>query len=324
MVYMDNTELATILYVDDEPMTLKYFDRLLSPHYRVLTALSATEGIAIMEREGDDITVLITDQRMPGGNGNELLRYARENYPKILRILTTAYSELDDAILAINAGEIYRYITKPWNLDMLRTEVRLAVEVATLRGARDDLLQAKVQVQHTHLLANRINNLVLACGMNAATCAALTQYASCIKQLGGISLSVDWYALYYSDWMQREAMRHTEVAHHIQHWLQQWSDPSTEALMQALGDAALQAPAFTALWTSCNSELSSKDCALLAWFIAVHRAGKHSITMTMGKNERIQLELTAKPPADEAPTTLATDWLAHCVEDLAGHTRKLV
>jgi two-component system probable response regulator PhcQ len=225
---------ATILYVDDEAMALKYFDRLISPNYKVLTALSVAEGIQVLQTHGDEISVLISDQRMPGASGNELLRYAREHHPKILRILTTAYSELGEAIVAINAGEIYRYITKPWDLEMLRTEVRLAVEVSTLRSERDELLHAKIQVQQAQLLANRVNNLALACGLNPYSSAALQQYIEAVKLVGGVALSVNWRALHYTDWMQNETTRHAVIAVHLQHWLETWRSPSVEDLQKAL------------------------------------------------------------------------------------------
>jgi two-component system probable response regulator PhcQ len=102
-----------LLYVDDETLALKYFERLIGELVPVLTADSVESGIAVLKAHGDDIAILITDQRMPGAYGNELLRYAREHHPRIVRLLTTAYSEIDDAIAAINSGEIYRYITKP-------------------------------------------------------------------------------------------------------------------------------------------------------------------------------------------------------------------
>ena len=82
-----------ILYVDDEPMALKYFERLVSPIAPVLTALSVEEGRAILQERGDEIAVLISDQRMPTAYGNELLRYARDHHPAMVRMLTTAYSE---------------------------------------------------------------------------------------------------------------------------------------------------------------------------------------------------------------------------------------
>lgn len=302
---------ATILYVDDEALALKYFDRLISPNYRVLTAISVAEGIKVLQAHGDEISVLISDQRMPGASGNELLRYAREHHPNILRILTTAYSELGEAIVAINAGEIYRYITKPWDLEMLRTEVRLAVEVSTLRGERDDLLHAKIQVQQAQLLANRVNNLALVCGAEISSNTALQHYLTVIKQLGGVDLAVDWRAFYYTDWMQNEVARHIAIGIHIAQWLQTWSDPSLVDLKNALGDEASLASAFRYLLEDDKSSPTAKDCAPLAWFIAVERAGKHRIQVSMLPDGEIEYGLapyTAHP--------LAHDGLANAMENL--------
>jgi len=307
---------ATILYVDDEAMALKYFDRLISPNYRVLTALSVAEGIQVLQEHGDDICVLISDQRMPGASGNELLRYARDHHPKILRILTTAYSELGEAIVAINAGEIYRYITKPWDLEMLRTEVRLAVEVSTLRNERDELLHAKIQVQQAQLLANRVNNLALSCcGLHPASSSALQQYISIVKQLGGVSLEVDWRTLHYTDWMQNEAMRHTVITAHLNHWLEVWHDPSTADLVTALGSVTAQPQTITNLLSDSSKEPTQLDCATLAWFIAVERAGKHSIQITITADGQLRFDLTAYI----APL-LPHDWLAHAMENLERQT----
>ena len=87
-----------ILYVDDEAMALKYFERLVSPLAPVITASSVEEGRAMLAAHGAEVAVLVCDQRMPGEYGNELLRHAREYYPGVVRMLTTAYSELGDAI----------------------------------------------------------------------------------------------------------------------------------------------------------------------------------------------------------------------------------
>ena len=84
----------SILYVDDEAMALKYFERLVSPLAPVITALSVAEGKAVLEQRGGEIAVLVSDQRMPGARGIELLRYARERHPAVVRMLTTAYSDL--------------------------------------------------------------------------------------------------------------------------------------------------------------------------------------------------------------------------------------
>ena len=76
-----------ILYVDDEAIALKYFERLVGPLAPVLTANSVDEGRAVLSVHGADIAVLVCDQRMPGERGNELLRHARTHYPHIVRML---------------------------------------------------------------------------------------------------------------------------------------------------------------------------------------------------------------------------------------------
>ena len=301
----------TVLYVDDEAMALKYFERIISPSYRVLTAQSVAEGIQILQAHGNEICVLISDQRMPGASGNELLSYAREHHPKILRILTTAYSELGEAIMAINAGEIYRYITKPWDIQMLRTEVRLAVEVSTLRSERDELLQAKIQVRQAQLLANRVNNLALACGLKPASSSALHQYLEAVKKVGGLTLSVDWRSLHYTDWMQNEAVRHAAIAVHLQHWLETWRNPSVEDLARALGDLATSPRALTHLLSDTSADPTEQDCAALAWFMAVQIAGKHGIQVSLNASGEMQLALTPY-----TATSLASDWLANAMENL--------
>lgn len=118
-----------ILYVDDEAMALKYFERLVSPLAPVLTASSVDEGRTLLDAHGAEIAVLVSDQRMPGARGNELLRHAREHHPAVVRMLTTAYSDIGEAIEAINSGEIYRYIAKPWELEHLRADLRNALDL---------------------------------------------------------------------------------------------------------------------------------------------------------------------------------------------------
>ena len=90
--------LPTILYVDDEANALKYFQRAIAPLANVLTATSVEEGKRILDEQAERIAVLVSDQRMPGAYGNELLSYAWDRHPHIVRILTTAYSELEHTV----------------------------------------------------------------------------------------------------------------------------------------------------------------------------------------------------------------------------------
>lgn len=121
------SEELEVLFVDDETQALKYLPKALKHVCPVKTAASVREAVGILD-ESDKVAVIITDQMMPEERGTALLAHARENYPHIVRILTTAYADLDSAIESINSGEIFRFIEKPWDLVMLEGIVREALE----------------------------------------------------------------------------------------------------------------------------------------------------------------------------------------------------
>jgi len=108
-----NYKKFAILYVDDEERSLKYFARAFEDQFRILTAPNAQEGLKLLEQHADDIGLLMTDQRMPGEKGVWLLERARQLRPRMIRILATAYADMDAAIAAVNTGAIYKYVTKP-------------------------------------------------------------------------------------------------------------------------------------------------------------------------------------------------------------------
>lgn len=118
----------TILFVDDEERILRSLAPLFRSRYRVLTTTDANEALDILRRE--TVHVLVSDQRMPIMLGAELLRQAREISPATMRLLLTGYSDLEAAIAAVNDGEIFRYINKPWNGQELRDTVAQAAEIA--------------------------------------------------------------------------------------------------------------------------------------------------------------------------------------------------
>lgn len=150
-----------ILYVDDEEKTLKYFDRYFSQNYAILTAQNPSDARTILEQKADQIAVLITDQRMPKEKGVELLSYAREHYPKIIRLLTTAYSDLDDAINAVNNGEISRYITKPWDINLLEYELRHALDCYRIDFEKERLRAEKINIIQRLTNVNRARDLIV-------------------------------------------------------------------------------------------------------------------------------------------------------------------
>src|SRR3954453_20550134 len=93
-----------ILYVDDEEKSLKYFARAFEDQFRIYTATNAQDGLKLIEEHADEIGVLMTDQRMPGEKGVWLLEKTRQSHPRIIRILATAYADMEAAIAAVNTG----------------------------------------------------------------------------------------------------------------------------------------------------------------------------------------------------------------------------
>ncbi len=153
-----------ILYVDDEEQALKYFRLAFGKTYEVLTATSAEEAIGIVEREGGRLALVISDQRMPGKSGTELLATVKERVPGAMRLLTTAFAELASAVDAVNKGWVYAYVHKPWQLDDLKVVIRRALEYYHLERDRDQLLSEKIAVMQELLLADRLRatGLILA------------------------------------------------------------------------------------------------------------------------------------------------------------------
>jgi CheY-like chemotaxis protein len=125
-----------ILYVDDEQKSLANFVRTFSDEFRVVTANNARDGLKDLEENISDIGVIIADQRMPGEKGTWLLERARQLRPDIIRILTTGYADMDAAITAVNSGEIYRYVTKPWDPLQLKKTLRESLKLFMLNRER--------------------------------------------------------------------------------------------------------------------------------------------------------------------------------------------
>jgi len=156
-----------VLYVDDEEKSLKNFTRAFNEQFRILTAPNAHEGLKLLEQHKHEIGLLMTDQRMPGEKGVWLLERARQHNPRIIRILATAYADMEAAIAAVNTGAIYKYITKPWDPPALEQTLKRGLEFFLVQGERDQLLREKMSVIHNMLIADRIVSLgLLAAGLS--------------------------------------------------------------------------------------------------------------------------------------------------------------
>ena len=146
----DTTQIpATLLLVDDEPGILSSLRRLLRPGgYSIHTAESGQAGLDILEHEPIDL--VISDMRMPEMDGARFLEQVRMRWPATMRILLTGYADVSSTIDAINRGEIYRYIAKPWDDTDLLLIVRDALERQRLRSENARLL-ALTQAQNEEL-----------------------------------------------------------------------------------------------------------------------------------------------------------------------------
>ena len=161
MTRTDIEHSFAVLFVDDEEKAQKYFRMAYASDFPVLTAGSVPEAVKVLEERGDEIGVLITDQRMPGEQGVDLLNRTREDWPAIVRILTTAYTDLEDAIAAVNRGEILRYVTKPWDIQALRVDLRHAMDFFLLRKERDLLVEEKLSVRQNMVRSDRLLSLLV-------------------------------------------------------------------------------------------------------------------------------------------------------------------
>jgi DNA-binding NtrC family response regulator len=115
-----------IMIVDDEPANLRTLERLFRTDYQVVTAPSGAEALALLDQH--DVALLISDQRMPAMTGIELMMKTVAIRPQMVKILLTGYTDVGALIEALNSGLVYRYLTKPWNNNDLRTTVSRALE----------------------------------------------------------------------------------------------------------------------------------------------------------------------------------------------------
>ena len=143
-----------ILYVDDEKANLSSFHALLRREYEVFLAESGGEALNILEQE--KINLIISDQRMPAMTGVELLELVRAKYPEVIRMVLTGYTDMQAIVDAINKGNIYYYITKPWKGEELKVILSNALEAYSLRQKNKTLEKQNILAQF-EILKNQIN-----------------------------------------------------------------------------------------------------------------------------------------------------------------------
>ena len=116
-----------MLVVDDEPDNLDLLYRTFRREYEVLRAESGVVALEILAQQGE-VAVIISDQRMPEMKGTEFLSRTTPQFPDTMRIILTGFTDIEDLVEAINSGQVYRYITKPWEPEELKQVVYRATE----------------------------------------------------------------------------------------------------------------------------------------------------------------------------------------------------
>jgi signal transduction histidine kinase len=135
----DSKPRPPILVVDDEPDVLVSLRSMFRREFKVHTATRGEEGLAILAQT--PISVVLSDQRMPGMSGSEFLAKVRELHPDVIRVMITGYADIESVIAAINRGHVYRYISKPWDPVELEGVIRQSVEQHQLITERKRLMR---------------------------------------------------------------------------------------------------------------------------------------------------------------------------------------
>lgn len=145
-----------ILYVDDEANNLSAFNANFRRDFTLYTAESGAEGLEIFKNE--DLNIILTDQRMPKMTGIEFLEEVQKIDPEPIRILITGFTDINAVIDAINKGQVYRYLNKPWHYDDLKSTILAAYEVYSLRRENKELLEklARANEQLEFLLRQKL------------------------------------------------------------------------------------------------------------------------------------------------------------------------
>jgi signal transduction histidine kinase len=184
-----------VLYVDDEPINLRVFDANFRDRFKIITCQMPTEALAILANRGNEIGVLISDQRMPELTGVELLERAHEIAPDVLRMVITAYSDVQAVIDAVNRGRVSRYFVKPW----IKEDLLAALEDAM----RIFQLQSRIREIEARMLRSE---RLAAIGQVSAGIAheLMNPIAYMTQNIEALRMELKVLAEYVSPWLQKQ------------------------------------------------------------------------------------------------------------------------
>ncbi|MGF1460751.1 MAG: response regulator [Leptolyngbyaceae cyanobacterium] len=191
-----------LLVVDDEPDNLDLLYRTFYRQFKVLRAESGHQALALLAQH-PDVAVIISDQRMPGMSGTEFLSQTAVEYPNIMRIILTGYTDVEDLVGAINQGKVFKYVTKPWEATDLKAVVAQALDAHQLLRSRTEELERVLQ-QETLLnaMTNTIRRAATAQAMMQTTAETIGSYMGadiCVLRPLGDAVSAVTPAIYTSE-----------------------------------------------------------------------------------------------------------------------------
>ena len=143
---LERLKKTKMLVVDDEPDNLDLLYRTFRRDFQVLKAESGIQALEVLSAEGE-VAVIISDQRMPEMKGTEFLSRTVPQFPDTMRIILTGFTDVEDLVEAINSGQVYKYITKPWDPNELKAVVQRAAETYELLKQRtEELRRSQAQI----------------------------------------------------------------------------------------------------------------------------------------------------------------------------------
>ena len=140
LMSLERPKKTKMLVVDDEPDNLDLLYRTFRRDFQVLKAESGVKALEVLAQEGE-VAVIISDQRMPEMKGTEFLSRTVPEFPDTVRIILTGFTDVEDLVDAINSGQVYKYITKPWDPEELKAVVHRAAETYELLKQRTEELR---------------------------------------------------------------------------------------------------------------------------------------------------------------------------------------
>lgn len=236
--------MYTLLFVDDEADIVASLHRQFRKDYRVITATSGSEALDYLAREKIDL--IICDQRMPGVSGDQVLKQALERQPEAIRILLTGYADVDSLMRCVNEAQIYKYLAKPWEPEMLRLTVVRALESLELGRQK-------------HLATTAFSQYV-----NPDIVAAILRDPSQLR-LGGERKEL---TLYFADLAGFSGLAERLEPEALTELLNRYLSDMTEIILQEGGTLdKYEGDAIVAFW---NAPLDQPDHALRACRTALH------------------------------------------------------